>query len=173
MSIASTVAQEVRCSSSWTSKSSGCERDVLGVAAHGVADRADAVDRGRVVAELVGARLRQELAAARRRAGSRGTRRPDFESDVKISSSAERRIRRSPAAESASCPSRSSTISLFSSSLRNCVEVDSRVDHAALLEVLHPLQRLLDVAAGLEHELQEELDELLVGQELPRSRSTG
>src|SRR5262249_38854562 len=45
-------------------------------------------------------------------------------------------------------------------------QVDRGIDHAAILEVLHPAQRLFDIAPGLEHELKEELDELLVGQKL-------
>src|SRR5262249_60666430 len=45
-------------------------------------------------------------------------------------------------------------------------QVDRGIDHAAILEVLHPAQRLFDVAPGLKHELKEELDELLVGQKL-------
>src|SRR5262249_18877061 len=50
--------------------------------------------------------------------------------------------------------------------LAELLQVDAGVDHAAVLEVLHPAQRLLDVAARLEHELQEELDELLHREEL-------
>ncbi len=50
--------------------------------------------------------------------------------------------------------------------LAELLEIDARIDHAALLEVLHPAERLLDVAARLEDELEEELDQLLVSQEL-------
>ena len=51
--------------------------------------------------------------------------------------------------------------------LREFFEVDRGVDDPTLLQVPHPLERFLDVAPCLEHELQEELDQLLVGQELP------
>ncbi len=143
----------------------GLQRDLLGVALDRVADRADAVDRGGVVAELVGSGLGQQLAS---RAGPRhgvvararfGQRREDLlERGAADAPLARGRQRELPAAVL-------DHLALLQL-LAELLQVDAGVDHAAVLEVLHPAQRFLDVAARLEDQLQEELEQLLHGQDL-------
>src|ERR1700674_3714456 len=142
----------------------GLQRDLLRIAAHGVSNRAYPVDRRRVVAELVWARLREELAASAgtrdrvvSRAGFRQRREDLFESRAADPAFARRREneRSAPILHDLALPEL----------LAERVEVDPLVDHPALLEVAHPAEGLFHVAAGLEDELQEELDQLLIGQE--------
>ncbi len=143
----------------------GLQSDIVRVPPDGVADGADAVDRARAVAEFVGPRLREQLApraGARHRVVARAglaQRREDLlergAPDPPLTGRREGELAASILDHLA-----------LLQDLAKLVEVDSRVDHAALLEVLHPAERLLHVACRLENELQEELHQLLHRQEL-------
>ena len=175
--MARTVAHEVRCSSSWTSKSSGCSeissasrRTALPIV------RTPSI-AARVVAELVGARLGQQLAP---RAGARHRVVPGAGFRQRREDLLERRAPDAPLARGRERELAAAVLDHLAllERLAELVQVDARVDHAAVLEVLHPPQRLLDVAAGLEHELQEELDAAPAwsgagGAGRPGSRSSG
>ena len=166
MSIARTVAHEVRCSSSWTSKSSGFS--VISSASRRTAFpivRTPSMDVG-LSPNSYGRRLRQEL-AARSRAGDRVVARPrSGERGEDLLERGAPDLALAGGGESELAVALLDDL-VFLEGASELVEVDRGVDHAALLEVLHPLERLLDVASSLEHELEEELRQLLVGEELP------
>ena len=140
------------------------QRDVVCVAAHRVADGADSVDRRRAVSEFVGARLGKELAT---RSGPRNR----VVAGSGLGQGRENLFERGPPDLTFSRGGQGELAVAFFDDFvllerpAEFVEIDRGVDHSALLEVFHPGQRLLDVAARLEHELQEELRELLEGQE--------
>src|SRR5262249_25643709 len=142
----------------------GRQADLVGVPPNRVANRAHAVDGSRVVAEFVGAGFWQDV-AARAGSGNRVIARSGFR---------ERREDlfqcRAADAAFAARGQRQRSIAVFDDLvllelLAEFAEVDAGVDDAAVLEVLHPAQRLFHIPAALENKLKEELDELLVRQQ--------
>ncbi len=144
----------------------GLQTDLLGVPAHGVSDRAYTVDCCRAVAEFVGARLRQEFPSSSS-AWDRVIARPgpgQRREDLLQSGAADLAF---PDGRKGEPPFAVLHDLVLLQSPAELLEVNSRIDDAPLLQVLHPLERLLDVPAGLEHELQKEAGQLLERQELP------
>src|SRR5664279_5603563 len=141
------------------------EREVVRVAPRGVRHRANAIEAGDVVAELPRARLGQRLrAGARTRDGvqarSRFLKRGEdlFErvaADAALAGAEEHEVPLAVAADDALLLERGA----------ERLEVDVLADDPAALQLLHPLHRLLDVAAETRDEVEEELQQLFVRQE--------